>query len=70
MTKTNLLLRLLVSPVIFLLMFITIHYNLIKYFIMYLRHGGEYSVHEKDDKKYIRDIYKLLKDDLINRNTK
>ena len=53
-----------VSPAILLLLIITFSFELIKRFIGYIRWGGEFIIMNKDDRKYIDDIFKLLKEEV------
>lgn len=59
--KRNIVLRLLVSPFVFALLFIAHNLFVIKRFYHFLKFGGEYINFEQNEKATIQDIYNELK---------
>lgn len=65
MNKQRIILRILVSPTIFILLIFTYGFACLKHFIKFLRYGGQWITYEKEDPKRMEEIYKLLKEQSI-----
>jgi len=65
MNNKKIVLRLLVSPFILGILFITYTYQCVKHFIGFVRYGGEWVTYEKEQVKVMADIYKVLKDKTV-----
>ena len=65
MIKRRLLLRILVSPFIFAMIIVTYLYYGMRRFVLFMRYGGDFITHERDERKNIEDIYMLLRDRLL-----
>jgi len=65
MNKEKLFFRLLVSPAILLLLFLSYTYAFVNHFINYIRWGAEFITMQKNERKNIFHIYQLLKNELL-----
>lgn len=61
MNKQYLVLRLLVSPIIFALILVGHTYLAVKRFYLFMRWGGEFITFENNERPTIEKIYKKLK---------
>ena len=66
--KSQLLIRILISPFILCIMIVTYVIQLCWHFSLFIIYGGELVVFEKDSKRTLIEIYKLL--EKINENMK
>lgn len=64
MNTKYLLLRLLVSPIIFALILVGHIYSAIRRFILFIRWGGEFITFREDERPTIEEIYKKLKEEM------
>jgi hypothetical protein len=63
MNKKKLLIRIIVSPLILSLLFISYTYQAFSHWFLYLRYGGEWITYKKNDKVSIQGIYNRLKNE-------
>jgi len=64
MNTKYLLLRLLVSPIIFALILVGHTYSAVKRFYLFMRWGGEFITFREDERQTIEAIYKKLKEEM------
>ena len=63
MNTKSLLLRLIVSPIIFALILVGHTYSAVKRFYLFMRWGGEFITFENNERPTIEAIYKKLKEE-------
>lgn len=61
MNKQRLLLRIIASPFIFGILFISWQYHFVRHFISVMRYGGEWVSYEKDQPATMTSIFRELK---------
>lgn len=61
MHKRKVVLRLIVSPFVFGILFVTYTHGLLKAFVKFIRWGGEWKTYEKEDPARMLEIYNFLK---------
>ncbi|HPY81282.1 MAG TPA: hypothetical protein PK548_05540 [Bacteroidales bacterium] len=62
MNTRFLLLRILVSPIIFALILVGHTYSAVKRFYLFIRYGGEFITFENNERPTIEKIYQKLKE--------
>jgi len=68
MKTVKLIARIVLSPLIFVIVFVFTFIVAVRNLILFVRYGGEFINYNKDDSKHIYDIYELLKKEYADRN--